>query len=500
MTKTFKRNSDRKKWHFKTSLFAKYFILFAVILSVVVIILGTALIIILNRYYIVNERTQLKSNISAVVDVVEGTLDAGNINYGYSADKKMICKTLDVIYQSTGTDIFICNMNGKSVLCKELNSAAENKGKFETCSVHEAIALDDEIVANIQENGEAAQQLEISGRRFFTMGKAIYLDNETAGFVFALANTGVLPSSLLILRMFLLSALFCLILGYICIYYITKKMVAPLEQMSKAAQHFASGDFSYRIDEHGYDEMANLSKAFNDMATSLDKLESSRSGFISNVSHELKTPMTSISGFINGILDGTIPPEKQNYYLKIVSSEIDRLSRLVVSMLNMSKIESGEIELNPGDFDISEKIINILLTFEQRIEEKNIDIRGLDTLPECHITADPDLIYQAIYNLFDNAVKFTNNGGYIEVRITEDGIGVKIEITNSGDGIKERELSRIFERFYKVDKSRSLDLNGAGLGLYIVKLTIELHKGSITADSDGTSYTKFTVYLPKKIK
>ena len=207
--------------------------------------------------------------------------------------------------------------------------------------------------------------------------------------------------------------------------------------------------------------------------------------------------MTSIGGFIDGILDGTIPREKQDYYLGIVSGEIRRLSRLVVAMLNMSKIESGSFEMKPTNYDISEQIIHILLTFEQKIEEKSIEIQGLEDLKPTHIIADTDMIYQVIYNIFDNAVKFANEGGYINVSMNESDNDIEVHIKNSGIGIKSDELSKVFERFYKVDKSRSLDAKGAGLGLYIVKMMVEMHGGKIWAKSDDDSSAEFIFRLPK---
>ena len=274
-------------------------------------------------------------------------------------------------------------------------------------------------------------------------------------------------------------------------------MVTPLQQMSAAAKQFAIGDFSYRVKVRGCDELADLGIAFNDMADALDKTESSRASFVANVSHELKTPMTSIAGFIDGILDGTIPKEKQNYYLGLVSTEVRRLSRLVVAMLNMSKIESGEFQMKPNNYDISDQIIRILLTFEQKIEKKNIEIIGLEDLQPQYIVADPDMIYQVIYNLFDNAVKFTNEDGFIKVTLEDLGSQIRVSIKNSGAGIKAEELSRVFERFYKVDKSRSLDAKGAGLGLYIVKMMVEMHSGRIYAKSEDENTAEFVFTLPK---
>ena len=275
-------------------------------------------------------------------------------------------------------------------------------------------------------------------------------------------------------------------------------MVTPLQQMSLAAKKFAVGDFSYRVNIKTNDELSDLGYAFNEMADALDKLESSRRSFVANVSHELKTPMTSIAGFIDGILDGTIPKEKEDYYLKIVSDEVRRLSRLVVAMLNMSKIESGDFQMKPKPYNICDQIIHILLTFEQKIESKNIEIIGLENIGVHYVLADPDMIYQVVYNLFDNAVKFTNNGGYIAIEVSDAGDNIRISIKNSGDGIDSNELTHIFERFYKVDKSRSLDSKGAGLGLYIVKTMVEMHGGRIFARSDSKTEAEFVFTLPKK--
>ena len=208
--------------------------------------------------------------------------------------------------------------------------------------------------------------------------------------------------------------------------------------------------------------------------------------------------MTSIAGFIDGILDGTIPKEKEDYYLKIVSDEVRRLSRLVVAMLNMSKIESGDFQMKPKPYNICDQIIHILLTFEQKIESKNIEIIGLENIGVHYVLADPDMIYQVVYNLFDNAVKFTNNGGYIAIAVSDEGENIRISIKNSGEGIDSNELVHIFERFYKVDKSRSLDSKGAGLGLYIVKTMVEMHGGRIFARSDSKTEAEFVFTLPKK--
>lgn len=169
--------------------------------------------------------------------------------------------------------------------------------------------------------------------------------------------------------------------------------------------------------------------------------------------------MTSIAGFIDGILDGTIPPEKERHYLSIVSDEVKRLSRLVRSMLNIAKIEAGEMKLKPTVFDVNEVVLSSIFTFEQTIDAKHLEIKGLDA-GKIMVEADEDLIHQVVYNLLENAVKFVNEGGYIEVSYTVDPKRTYINIKNSGEGIPKDEISKVFDRFYKTDRSRSIDKTG----------------------------------------
>ncbi len=481
-----------------TNIFTKYFVLFAAIFLVVLTVLGSSLFLLVNNY-MANERANLlKNNTASISNTVENVISIEDMNINYSLEKELVCETLSTISQSIEADIFVCDLNGSILFCSERAGSLPFSGTMLPCSKHDNLKMNSTIINAVAEKGEIVETTHILSLQYFVVGKPIISDGKIIGSVFALANTGIQSLVLEFLRIFIISAFFCLILAFICIYYLTKKIVTPLQQMSKAAKQFSVGDFSYRVKTTGNDELADLGNAFNDMADALDTLEGSRRSFVSNVSHELKTPMTSIAGFIDGILDGTIPKSKQDYYLDIVSTEIRRLSRLVVSMLNMSKIESGDLEMKPSKYDISDQIIHILLTFEQKIENNNIQIKGLENLKPTFIVADPDMIYQAIYNLFDNAVKFTDDGGYIQVSLKERSTDIKVSIKNSGEGIKEEELSKVFERFYKVDKSRSLDSKGAGLGLYIVKLMIEMHGGRIEAESDSSESAQFTFTLPKQ--
>ena len=218
------------------------------------------------------------------------------------------------------------------------------------------------------------------------------------------------------------------------------------------------------------EEVVDLANAFNTMADSLEKSEQRRQEFVANVSHELKTPMTTIGGYIDGMLDGTIPPEKQQHYMQIVSGEVRRLSRLVRNMLDIAKLQAmGVEESRKTRFDLGEELSDVLITFEQKIYNKHLDVRV--DLPDKPVwtRAERDSITQVIYNLIDNAIKFCPDGGRLALRL--------------------------FDRFHKADKSRSADREGWGLGLYIAKTIVGAHGGDIWATSEN-GVTQFNFTLP----
>ena len=206
--------------------------------------------------------------------------------------------------------------------------------------------------------------------------------------------------------------------------------------------------------------------------------------------------MTTIGGFIDGIIDGTIEKEKSDQYLQIVSNEVKRMTRLVEGMLNLSKLEAGEIKIHPTNFDFKQLIIDVVLSQEQRIENKNITIIGLDALNKCFVRADRDLLHQVVYNLCDNAVKFTDDDGIIEFNLTFDSTHFEFNIKNTGVGIPKEDLPLIFERFYKGDKARSANKDSTGLGLYLVKTIVKIHGGTAFVKSSENEFTQFGIRLP----
>ena len=298
--------------------------------------------------------------------------------------------------------------------------------------------------------------------------------------------------------LFFYAAIFVLALSLIATSFLSRSQVRPLRQMAAAARRFGHGDLSTRVQvsPKSTEEIADLAQAFNSMAVSLEKSEQRRQEFVANVSHELKTPMTTIGGYIDGMLDGTIPPDKQQHYMQIVSSEVRRLSRLVRNMLDISRLQAqGVDEARKTRFDMTDVIGDVLIAFEQKINAKHLNV-NVD-LPDRAVwtRAERDSIMQVTYNLVDNAIKFCPDGGQLTLRVFADGGKAHTVIQNTGPTIDPEELPLLFDRFHKADKSRSADREGWGLGLYIAKAIVGAHGGDIHATSEN-GVTAFEFTLP----
>ena len=295
---------------------------------------------------------------------------------------------------------------------------------------------------------------------------------------------------------FLVTAAAVILIAAIISSVTSMRQSKPIKEIAAAARQFGHGELNVRVDVgKRRDEVGELADAFNAMADSLAKSEQRRTEFIANVSHELKTPMTTIAGFADGILDGTIPPDKEQQYLQVISSETRRLSRLVRSMLDLSRLQSDE-RAAQQQFDISETMLQVLVSLESKITAKNLEV---DTqLPDnpVQVWGDQDAITQVCYNLLDNAIKFSPEGGTLSIAITTKGSKAYTSIRNQGETIAPEELPLIFDRFHKTDHSRSADRDGVGLGLYIVKTILNSHKENITCTSENGE-TNFTFTLTR---
>ena len=468
------------------SLFRKYFFACTGLILLTIVFLGVVFLSFASQYFRNDRFSTLQQNAVYALEATEKL--CVNVDGTYK-----VSSSLDDVYipiaKAIDADIFLTNVNGTTLICTG----------NEDCP-HRSRKIPSDVLDIVKQEYSYEGITDLGGlyqSKHYTVALPLVVDgNQMAGVVFVSSDANDLQGFLQeMLEMFLISAVCVTLIAFAVIYVISSSMVRPLRSMVSATESFAHGDFTVRVPVTELDEIGKLSMAFNNMATSLAQQDSIRRSFVANVSHELKTPMTTIGGFIDGIMDGTIPPEKQRHYLSIVSSEVKRLSRLVRSMLNIARLESGEMQLQPKAFDINQVVCSTIFTFEQAIEEKGLDIRGLDS-DRVMVAADEDLIHQVVYNLVENAVKFVNAGGYIEISYRNEGNRTHISVKNSGDGISKEEISKVFERFYKTDRSRSQDKSGVGLGLNIVRSIVKLHDGEVIVRSTEGQFCEFTFTLP----
>lgn len=469
----------------KLKLFKKFFFTTTVIIVLSLTVMMMILSVVLNYYISKNTHKTLRECCDEVAESVQTT----NGQFS-STNFSTLLKTASTV---AAADIFITDSNGTILIC-----ACSEWEENEKC-LHSSYTVPKKVIERVQKkNGLLISTIDIYKYPQYVASKPINA-SETY-YVFStspLSQVKELMST--VSKIYFLLTIIPIVIMFFAIYAMTYRLTKPLKSMSEAAKAMARGDFSKRIPVTSDDEIGELAVSFNMMTNSLSRLEGMRRSFVGNVSHELKTPMTSIGGFIDGILDGTIPPERHEYYLSIVSKEVKRLSRLVEGMLSMSRLESGQETLKPQTFDFYELLCTIVIGQEQRIEQNKLEIIGLDSLNNIKITADKDLIYQAVYNLVDNAIKFNIENGKIEFSLTEQKDHIIFKITNTGNGIPQKELPLVFERFYKGDKSRSDIKDSTGIGLYIVKTIISSHKGNITVLSKENQFTSFEIKLPKEI-
>ena len=469
------------------SSFSRSFFTAATILLLALSVLGAAFQLQVNNYMEDSTVAGLQQDASIIANLAAAYSLDGNLS------SKELLLNLDVISQVTDADVVICDRNGYIILCSDALTGCD----------HEGWQVNREYLQAVYQNGSDSsigviRNLYADER--YVVASPILNGDQPRGIVIASTPTAATNQILTrISNIFLTASVFVVLLAVLAVTAFARRESRPLQDMAKAANAFAHGNLKARVKlEDDYSaEMEELALAFNNMALSLQKSEYQRQEFVANVSHELKTPMTTIAGYIDGILDGTIPEHRRDYYLQIVSDETKRLSRLVRSMLDISQLqkEEGIPEEKKMHFDLEECVGMVLITFEKKINDKHLEV-DVD-FPEHPVftIANRDYITQVIYNLLDNAVKFCPEGGTLGLKLREGGNKAYVSISNTGDTIPPEELPLVFDRFHKLDKSRSKNRDGWGLGLYIVKTIVCSHGENISVSSkDGK--TEFTFTMP----
>lgn len=474
----------------RNNLFRCQFLLTAGLILLSFILLAASFTALSYRYMVREKKESMEENVSYAASMTQVILQRG---FDPAEDAFPIYGP--ALSHISDSDLVLCDASG--TVLRYIADGADDLD-------YVGSTISSDVTSQMIQNGiySGMSDLGIYSGVHFAAGAPIFLQTGQGDsmqyFIFMTASATdlvVLWKSLATLFFFVAVIVMCV--ACIACSIFSMQQVKPLREMADAVRRFGMGEYDVRVDDTGHkDEIGDLASAFNAMADSLANSEKRRQEFVANISHELKTPMTTISGFTNGILDGTIPPEKVNDSLQVISSETARLSRLVRRMLDVSALQARESVQSQVEFDISETMVQVMISLEGKIKNRQLDMDVHIPDDPVRVWGDPDGITQVCYNLLDNAAKFAAPGTAIAVTITTKGTKAYISVKNQGETIPPDELNMIFDRFHKSDRSRSIDKEGVGLGLYIVKTILNNHKENITVTSkDGVTEFIFTLTL-----
>ena len=469
------------------STFSRTFFSAAVVLLLAMLLIGTSFQALVRDYLTKQAMEGLKNDGNAISALASAYYTDGSLTH------QDFLVNLSFVSQVSQADAVICDSTGRLVLC--------SRAPF-GCG-HQGMMVSQDYLKQVFSTGYVSSTGIIQGlyeeERF--VSAVPITDSYNRGVGIVIVSTPMAQVNTILQKIsdtYLFISVLVSLLAFLTMSLLARSSSKPLKDMAKAANAFGHGqlDAHVLVDPHSPDEVQDLALAFNNMASSLQQSEYQRQEFVANVSHELKTPMTTISGFVDGMLDGTIPADRHNHYMQMVSDETKRLSRLVRSMLDISRLQDQDIpEDKKSRFDLQELVGQTLITFEQKIDGKQLEVDVDFPNHPTFTHASPDYITQVIYNLLDNAVKFCPQGGTLGVKIKAGSQKLYVSISNDGETIPPSELSLVFDRFHKLDKSRSQNRDGWGLGLYIVKTIIMRHGEDISVTSQN-GVTTFTFTLP----
>ena len=491
------------------SVFVKYISAFMLI-NILSIFLSTSVITTLVNTYDENNKSRTLANIaySVTAFIIDDYTKSDEISFNDYLNKSVypIKPMLDAL-DGTAENlvIFIADGEGNVKLVGGSEQSDVYAGEDGIVSSGEALTYPASVTAALRDSFGMSRNDKLDGffpEKHFSYIQPITTKNGVVvGSVMACTMNSDMDDLLeAMIKTIIMSTLWLMLAALIAVYFITERLVSPIRAMSRAARAFAAGKFDVRIESSGNDEVAELATAFNNMANSMQHSTEVQRLFLANVSHDLRTPMTTIKGYIENIQSGAIPQDKVPHYLGVISTEVTRLSRLVSSLLDITKIQAGERKFDIKPFDICEMAREIIIFSEQRLEAKQLDVMFDADRDNMFVNADRESIHQILSNICDNAIKFSKDGGRYEVSIKDAGPKTVVSVYNEGIGIAEEELPYVFDRFYKSDKSRGLDKTGVGLGLFIARTIIEAHNETIKVESEYGKWCRFTFTLQKTNK
>ena len=471
----------------RKGLFSQMIAAYTIIIAVSFIIVSGLLSVWFESYYFQQREVELYRAATLIKPIAENYI-RGYMSYGYLND------TLENLEQYFNTKIFLINKYGYVYAVSDM----KNNGNL----IDKQILNED--IAKLR-SGKIIAKKDIYGGNLKASVHSyiVPISDNSTGFEGAIMmNTPLSEIKKPLIKVYYIIwalAAFAIVIACIVIYHLSQKIIVkPLDKINYAARKIANGDIEKRVEIKSEDEIGELSKSFNYMADSIAKIEKNRREFISNVSHEIRSPITSIKGFIGGILDGVIPPEKEKYYLSLAYDETQRLTRLVNDLLDLSAIESGQLTLNITRININEIIRCTVIKFEPKINEKKLSVDVCFDKDDLYVMGDMDRIMQVVTNLIDNAIKYVADEGKVRVGTKIKGDKVFVSIYNESKPLSEEALKHIWDRFYKKDKSRTSKVS-TGLGLPIVQSILNQHGEDVWVKNIKDSGVEFTFTLTKAV-
>lgn len=475
--------SSHPRTHKYKSIYWQNFMLTACVVLFTLVLLGTAFFSVSYSYTFREQSRAMESRANIVSRTITEYMDNGSF-----PDLQKLTRFAS---NMTNIDFLVCSSEREILFCTDEFLPIEGK------------TVPAGIIDSVIQNGHYAARSTLGGlyqkQRLLT-AVPLTLHTQTVGVVLAVMPLDTVSRMWgAVFMRFLLLAAISLVIAVLASFLVSRRQTKPILEMAEATRAFADGAFNVRMRNYGMGEIGELASSFNHMADSLEETERQRRELIANVSHELKTPMTTIAGYTDGILDGTIPPEQEREYLRIISDESRRLSRLVRRMLDISQLQSRDMARNMRPFDICESMRRVLISLEEKIRSKNLEVDAAIPEDAVNVFGDVDLITQVIYNLLENAVKFALPASTLTLALTIHGNKAVVSVRNEGETIPPEEIPLLFERFHKSDRSRSMDKDGVGLGLYIVKTILDQHHEQIAVTSEnGVTTFAFTMRLTAK--
>ena len=481
-----KEKKPKKGWSLKIkkrclTIYWQNFMLTASVVMLTLALLGSAFFALTYSYAVDERSEQMQSKATIVSHMVSSYIESGSLTG--------LRELANFASNVTDAQFLICNTDGDLLLTTDPTLA------------NRVLTMPQEVIDGAMSGDAYTTRTTLGGiyeETHFVVGVPIESNGALVGFVLAVTGARALTTMWrTFIGLFFMTAVTVLLLSFVVSAWVSMRQSRPIHEMAEATRRFADGNFDVRMHNYeGVTEISELTEAFNSMADSLQETERQRREFIANVSHELKTPMTTIAGYTDGILDGTIPPEQEKEYLRIISDEARRLSRLVRRMLEVSQLQSRDLTRTKAPFDVCESMRRVLISMEKKITDRGLDVDADIPDGSLMVLGDNDLITQVIYNLLENATKFARAGSALYLGVTTLNGKALVSVSNEGDTIPAEEIPLLFERFHKSDKSRSEDKDGVGLGLYVVKTILEQHKEHIAVTSENglTTFT-FTITL-----